>query len=259
MHSTRPVVFALLCAALLGDGRSAKATEGAVLPLPAEDLKEITARLGPGVVGQPLPSAPIGDPSTYFPLQERVGKYRVTAGDKTGSIQELTVKKGQRPIGHPAWRFALSPSLAGFINQAPNGDLMMPAISDAGEGVIVVTTPANPFLLAGMQPGETRRFSQSVAVNYLDDPTSRDYSGALKGSYTYLGTYQVTVPAGTYPAILMRLKYSGKVGPAHTEDLAYYFFAPQVGVVAMISQEDVEAFWIIHIDTKSGKVLLPSG
>ena len=28
-----------------------------------------------------------------------------------------------------------------------------------------------------------------------------------------------------------------------------------VGVVAMISQEDVEAFRIIHIDTTTGKVL----
>ena len=49
--------------------------------------------------------------------------------------------------------------------------------------------------------------------------------------------------------------YTGKVGPAHTEDTAYYFFAPKVGVVAMISQEDVEAYWIIHIDTTTGKVL----
>jgi hypothetical protein len=28
-----------------------------------------------------------------------------------------------------------------------------------------------------------------------------------------------------------------------------------VVVVAMISREDVEAFWIIHIDTTTGKVL----
>jgi hypothetical protein len=27
------------------------------------------------------------------------------------------------------------------------------------------------------------------------------------------------------------------------------------GVVAMISQEDVEAFYVIHIDTTTGKVL----
>ena len=92
-------------------------------------------------------------------------------------------------------------------------------------------------------------------MNYLDDPSDQRYSGSLTGTYTYVGTYQVTVPAGSYPAILIRLKYSGKVGPAHTEDTAYYFFAPNVGVVAMISQEDVEAYWIIHIDTTTGKVL----
>jgi hypothetical protein len=28
-----------------------------------------------------------------------------------------------------------------------------------------------------------------------------------------------------------------------------------VGVVAMISQEDAEAFWIIHLDSSSGRVL----
>ena len=57
----------------------------------------------------------------------------------------------------------------------------------------------------------------------------------------------------------MEKAVEGKVGPAHTTDTAYYFFAPQVGVVAMISQEDVEAFWIIHIDTASGKVLASAG
>jgi hypothetical protein len=47
----------------------------------------------------------------------------------------------------------------------------------------------------------------------------------------------------------------GKVGPADTHDSAYYFFSPGKGVVAMISQEDATAFWIIHIDTSSGKML----
>jgi hypothetical protein len=54
----------------------------------------------------------------------------------------------------------------------------------------------------------------------------------------------------------MRLKYEGQVGPAHTEDRAYYFFAP-VGV-GDDQSEDVEAFWVIHIDSKSGKVLANS-
>jgi hypothetical protein len=47
----------------------------------------------------------------------------------------------------------------------------------------------------------------------------------------------------------------GEVGPAHTKDLAYYVFSLGVGVVAMISWEDAEAFWIIHLDSSSGRVL----
>lgn len=132
---------------------------------------------------------------------------------------------------------------------------MMPAISDMGEGVVVITTPANPFILKGMKPGESRSYTQRVVVNELEDPTDQKYSGSLKATDTYLGTYLVTVPAGAYEALLFRLKCDGKVGPAATHDAAYYLFAPGKGVVAMISQENATAFWLIHIDTKSGKVL----
>jgi hypothetical protein len=133
---------------------------------------------------------------------------------------------------------------------------MMPAVNDAGEGVVVVTTPPNPFVLKGMKPDETRSFTQHVAVNHADDPSDQEYSGNLSGTCTYVGTYQLTVPAGTYEAILLLTKCHGKVGPADRQNAACYFFAPHVGVVAMISQEDATAFWLIHIDTRTGKVLV---
>ena len=249
----RQTLLALLL--LLTLGRPAFAADGVVLPLPAADQQEITKVLGPNVVGQALPCQTISDAAVYFPLVEKTSVFHVTSGDKTGTQQTLRVAKGNRPGGTPAWRIELSPTLAGFVNEVGGGDLMMPAVSDSGEGVIVVATPANPFVLEGMKPGESRSLVQKISVNYLDDPSDQRYSGSLTGTYTYVGTYQLTVPAGTYPSILLRLKFSGKVGPAHTEDTAYYFFAPNVGVVAMISQEDVEAFYIIHIDTTMGKVL----
>jgi hypothetical protein len=235
-------------------GRPAGAA-GPELPLPPADQQEITRLLGPGVVGQALPSQPIADASIYFPLEERASVFQVTSGSNKGKQQTLRTTKGKRPTGNPAWRFELGPSLASFINQDSEGSLTMPSVTDTDEGVIIFSKPANPFVLEGMKPGETRTFSQSVSVNYLDDPSKQDYAGTLNGTYTYVGTYQVTVPAGAYPAILVRLECSGKVGPANTQDTAYYFLAPKVGVVAMISQEDVEAFWIIHIDTRTGKVL----
>jgi hypothetical protein len=248
-------LMSLTFVALLLAAGSARA-QGIVLPLPPADQQIISAQLGAGVVGNALPSSPIGDASTYFPLQERASTYQVTAGSNAGNTQTLGLIKTHRPNGGVAWRFQMSPSLTGFIRQTPAGDLVMPAVNDPGEGVVVVTTPANPFVPQGMQPGETRSYSQQVSVNYLDDPTDQRYSGNLNGTYTYVGTYQVTVPAGTYPAVLFRIKCEGKVGPAHTQNTAYNFFAPGVGMVAMIMQEDVSAFWIYNIDTTTGKVLM---
>lgn len=250
----RTIALALL--ALLARTPSATA-QGPVLPLPADDQQVITTMLGSGVVGQALPSNSIGDVSVYFPLVERTSSFRVTSGPNAGKTQSLSVKKGQRPNGNPAWRFEMAPSLFAFIN-ADGGNLRLVSLSDTSEGLLIITTPSDPFLVQGMQPGETRRVAQNVSVRYLDDPSDQRYAGTVNGELTYVGTYQVTVPAGTYPAILLRQKLSGKVGPANAEDTAYYFFAPNVGVVAMIRQEDVEAFWVVHVDTKMGKVLAGS-
>lgn len=230
--------------------------QGVVLPLPPEDQQNITAQLGPGVVGLALPSQPIADPSVYFPLQDKSQQYQVVAGPHAGTIQTLGLWKARRPGGKKAWRFQLTPTLAGFMRETPEGDIIMAALTDSGEGVVVVTTPANPFVPKGMQPGETRSYTQQVSVNYLEDPSDQRYSGSLTGTYTYIGTYQVTVPAGTFPAVLFRVKCEGKVGPAHTQNIGYNFFAPGVGMVAMILEEDVTAFWLFNIDSTTGKVLM---
>jgi hypothetical protein len=250
----RTLVTITLGLLLLTSG-SARAQD-VVLPLPPQDRQKITAKLGPGVVGIALPSQPITDPSSFFPLRNKAMTYEVMAGSNTGNRQTLGLTKMRRPSGASAWRFQLSPSLAGFLRQTAEGDIIMPAVTDSGEGVVVVTTPANPFIPKGMKPGETRSYSQQVSVNYLDDPTDQKYSGSVVGTYTYVGTYRVTVPAGTFPAVLFRVFCSGRVGPAHTVNTGYNFFAPGVGMVAMILQEDVSAFWIFNIDSTTGKVLM---
>src|SRR6266849_7333770 len=240
----RILVTLTLSALMLATG--AARAQSVVLPLPPTDQQKITAQLGPGVVGIALPSKPIDDPSIYFPLQNSAPTYQVTAGPNAGNTQSLGLVKARRPSGASAWRFQLSPSLAGFLRQTAEGDIIMPAVTDSGEGVVVVTTPANPFIPKGMQPGETRSYSQQVTVNYLDDPSDQRYSGSVNGSYTYVGTYQVTVPAGTFQAVLFRVYCEGKVGPAHTVNTGYNFFAPGIGMVAMILQEDVTAFWLFN-------------
>jgi hypothetical protein len=65
-------VYLTAIAALLGLGlaQPVRAADP-VLPLPAEDAAEITRVLGENVVGQALPSQPITDVSSYFPLEEQ--------------------------------------------------------------------------------------------------------------------------------------------------------------------------------------------
>jgi hypothetical protein len=244
-----------LLALLLANTALAAEATGPVLQMPASDQQQITAYLGAGVVGAALPSQPILDASSFFPLRERTLNFRVTSGSKTGHVQTLSLKQARRPGGSVAWRFNFAPSLHGFINLTPGGDLMMPAVSDVDEGVIAVTSPPNPFVLKGMQPGESRTFKQKDSVNYLDDPTRRDWGGLLNATYTYVGTYRVTVPAGIFDAIVIRFAYRGKVGPADVVYTAWYFFSRDTGLVAMVTLEDVSSFWIYNVDTTSGKVL----
>ena len=134
--SKAAVVLLALSLALAG----AASAQGPVLPLPAADQQRLDSLLGVGVVGKALPSAPIEDPTHYFPLQEKTPSYKITSGKHVGETQVLNVQKGKRPGGNPAWRFQLSPTLAGFLRNTVEGDLMMTAVTDADEGVVVITT-----------------------------------------------------------------------------------------------------------------------
>lgn len=230
--------------------------DGPVLPLPARDQEQLAQFLGAGVVGTALPCQPIADPTAVFPLQPAARTFQWTSGPNTGKTEVLTLAQTKRPIGTQAWRLGLSPALAGFIVRDTHGGLVMPAVIDTAEGLVVVANPANPFLPANLQPGETRRVDNRIAANYLDDPFDTEYSGRMSGEFTYVGTYQVTVPAGTFTAVLTRLHAKGKVGPAHVEDTSWALYAPGAGMVAMVAQEDVAAFWIYHLDTTAGKVLV---
>jgi hypothetical protein len=246
--------MAVIVLAIIFSAAPARA-QGPVLPLSAADQQELTTYLGAGVVGAALPSEPLHDVGLYFPLQERTVTFLVTSGPKTGTTQSLGLKQARRPSGAQAWRWTFAPSLAAFINPVPSGDFVVAAVSDHDDGVVVVTNPANPLVIKGLKPGESRTFTQTVSVNYLDDPSRQDYSGSMNGAYTYVGTYRVTVPAGAFDAVLVRLDWQGKISLAHVKATTWYLFSPGVGVVAMITHEDVTAFWVYNVHSTIGKVL----
>jgi hypothetical protein len=233
--------------------------EDPVLPLPTADRKILVEQLGADVVGGPLPSKPIDDPDSLFSFAHIPVTYRFTSGRNKGKSQTLVPTKVERPGGKFVWRVQLAPSLIGFLRQMPNGDVVMPAVEDTGAEALVVSTPANLFISKGMKPGETRRFVQQVSVRYLDDIDDEQWSGKLENDFTYVGTYRTKVPAGTFDAVLLRATVEGKVGPAHTRATSYILLAPGEGLVAMILQQKVTAFWIYNVDGAGGKVLTSIG
>lgn len=226
-----------------------------VLSLPTADRKILGEQLGADVVGEPLPSKPIDAPDRFFLFEHLPVTYRFTSGRNKGKTQTLVPTKVERPGGKLVWRVQLAPSLIGFLRQMPNGDIVMPAVEDTGAEALVVSTPANLFIGKGMKPGETRRFVQQVSVRYLDDIDDERWSGKLETDFTYVGTYRTKVPAGTFDAVLLRTTVEGKVGPAHTHATSYSLFAPGEGLVAMILQQRVTAFWIYNVNGAGGKVL----
>ena len=63
-------------------------------------------------------------------------------------------------------------------------------------------SPAEPMLIPGLKPGESRRVKIAVGVSISPGPDRQTHSGFLDVVYTYVRTYAVTVPAGSSTPLL---------------------------------------------------------
>jgi hypothetical protein len=82
--------------------------QGTVLQLSAQDQQNITTYLGASVVGQALPSDPITDASSYFPLTQRPPVFQVTSGNNAGNHAKSDGEISNRHAGFPFGRCPLA-------------------------------------------------------------------------------------------------------------------------------------------------------
>ena len=94
-------------------------------------------------------------------------------------------------------------------------------------------------MLQGLTPGEERNIQTEMKVFELSNPDKQIHTGILDIGYRYVGAYKVTVPAGSFDAVLIKWTFNGKVGPASLNDTQYRFFAADVGMVAAIEKMKV--------------------
>lgn len=231
------------------------AQAGPVIPLSDADRAQLDALLGKGVVGEALPSPPLGSVDVYLPPEGRAATYRVvTQGEKASTETHKSVETTEAEF-KPGWHYTIAGVAESYFQKDSAGKVLTVAEKDFDNKVLSRFTPGDPLILPGLQPGQSAKSSLEVAVYDLSNLKKVSHSGSLDVTYTYLGTYRVTVPAGAYDAALVKWSYSGKIGPANIKDSQYRFLAKGAGMVAMIQIRSISAMLIYNDHTKRGKLL----
>ena len=242
----------LLGFSLPGAGESSPA--GVVLELTKRD-RDVLATLGKGVVGKALPAFPLGSPAQLMPLREGEWVYRITAGEHKGREQKAVISRTGRKEDQNLWQRAIQGDTIEFFS-FDKGAINLVSENDLEQNVISRSKPVFPVIFDGMKPGETSQVETAINIYDLHDPTDLKYEGRLKVTHTYVGAYEVSVPAGKYRTVLIRSTYEGKVGPGHVVDGGYVFYAEGVGIVASVERKHVTAFLFYNKRTKTPKVLI---
>ena len=228
---------------------------GPIIPLSDADRAQLDALLGNGVVGEALPSAPLQDPQSYLPRHGRTLTYQVVTQGAKPAIENHEIAETTDAAFKPGWHYSVGGAGEMYIQIDPAGKAVTSAEKDLDKKVLSRFIPGDPLILAGLQPGQSVTSSHKVDVSDLSNLDVISHSGSLDVTYSHLGTFRVTVPAGSYDAALVKWSYSGKIGPANIKDSQYRFLAPNVGMVAMIQIRSISALLIYNDHSKRGKLL----
>lgn len=232
---------------------SEESCDAPVLELKQSD-RDALALLGKGVVGKALPACPLHDTEDLMPLREGKWTYRITAGDREGTRQEAAISKTKG--NQNLWHRSIARDCTDFYSFDEKGTIKLISEIDLRHNVITRYTPVLPIMFDGMNPGQASQVETEIKIYDLHDPTHLKYKGRLKVTHTYLGAYEITVPAGKYETVLIKSVYTGKVGPAHVVDGGYAFYARDVGIVASVERLHVTAFIFYDKHIKTPKVLI---
>lgn len=248
MRATRLAVVAGPICALLAGAHGPAVAAG----LSDADRKTIAQLLGSGVLGEAVDAAPLSP--KLAPLQAGTWTYRIVSGDDRGQTEAHVLSRLDRDPSGASWRYQAGPSDVLFL-RVTEGGLSLISEQDTDEGVIVRYAPPQPLLIDGLASGETRQLAVDVKVYDLSHPDHLEHTGKLQLTYSYLGAYQVRVPAGSYRAALIKWSYRGKIWLADVADTQYRFVAPDVGIVASIDKEDISALLVYQDHSKTALVL----
>ncbi|MCA9284928.1 MAG: hypothetical protein KDA22_06935 [Phycisphaerales bacterium] len=249
---TKPRWFVLASAAI---GLAAAASVPNVFELPEADRQRLSQYFGDAITVKAIEAKPIEDPRAYLsPKDGAQWTYQVTSGKRRGQSVTATMRSESADGGSPTWWFDAGDESVVRLLWDEDGTVM-PVTRSKINKVISTYEPPEPLLSRSLAPGESRKLTLHVSVSNVDDPDQVAHTGKLELTYTYIGAFKVTVPAGTFETVLVRWLYDGNVGPASVKDHQYWFLAKGRGVVAMIQKTDVSAFLVFQEHERYAAVL----
>lgn len=256
MKASNQVLLLVWLFFMLPVGFAQSVENSTAIPLPEDDRLTIEKYLGKGVVGEAIPAPARVDTRRYLNIGAGTRNYRLVSGPDKGTIEHHQPTLLKQDGGGATWRYDTGARFIFTVTAEDNGDYVVTSVTDNEENVITQYSPAEPLMLHGLGPGEERSVKLDMKVFDSNNPEKQTHEGTLNINYHYMGAYKVTVPAGSFDAVLIKWTFKGKIGPASLDDTQYRFFAADVGMVAAIEQMDVSAMLIYNKQRKLARVLV---
>ncbi len=226
---------------------------GNVIPLSRKDKKEL-AVLGEGVVGEAIEAPVITDPAKYYRPIPGKWKYRITSGDNKDQVFTETVSQIPKNAQGATWK--RSRDKYDDLFSVTDNTIYLSNEIDHQHGYLVQFTPTGHLLSAALKPGESKKMKSTVHVFKISDPKTEYKTLKMEETYTYVGAYKVTTPAGVFDTVLFRNDFKVFAGPVTVDDFRYAFYAKGVGKVAGIEHGHAVVMLIFHFNDKIPKVLV---
>lgn len=228
--------------------------EGRIIPLPPEIAKNLEL-LGEGVVGKAVPAPDFKDADKMLNIGPGEWKYKIVAGGKDGALQRTETYEEIEPYkGNRSWKRTLGEQYIEYFHLDADGNFVKHSEDAPKLGYTTDFTPGITVPI-DLKPGETQTHKSTLHAFKTGKRDSKGFSGKATVEITYVGAYEVTTPAGTWPAVLIESAFTIKIGPAEVSDKTYIFVAPGIGRVAEVEVTNISAILIYHAHTKIAKVL----
>ena len=223
---------------------------------PDGTASEVRQLLGDGVVGDAQSARPLTDPVRIAQWTPGEWRYRITAGARRGQTEHENLALVGLTTRGEIWKRTVGQEYTLDLRQTAEGSLLLPSEIAYAHDALVRFEPPLTYLIAGLEPGERRVFDGTMDVYSASHPVMKLYSGKIRATTVYGGVYQVTTPAGTFRAAVIKTDYEIDIlAIVSVRDTLYTFYAEGVGKVAEAERRRVQ-MGLFKTDTKVGKVLL---